>query len=95
MSIDIKEVKNIARLARIAIAEQEADGFQNEINSILGWVEQLNEIDVSAAKPLTSIVPMGMKKRSDDVTAGGHADMIVANAPEEEDHYFVVPKVVE
>ena len=95
MSVDIDTVKRIARLARIAVSEEEAQGLQGELNSILGWVEQLGELDVDDVEPMTSVVQVAMKKREDEVTDGGIAADIVANAPETEDNYFVVPKVVE
>jgi aspartyl-tRNA(Asn)/glutamyl-tRNA(Gln) amidotransferase subunit C len=95
MSVDIDTVKRIARLARIAVTEEEAEHLKGELNSILGWVEQLGELDVADVGPMTSVVEVKMKKRQDAVTDGGIADDIVANAPETEDHYFVVPKVVE
>jgi aspartyl-tRNA(Asn)/glutamyl-tRNA(Gln) amidotransferase subunit C len=95
MSVDVDTVKRIARLARIAVTEDEAEHLKGELNSILGWVEQLGELDVDGVEPMTSVVEVEMKKRSDAVTDGGIAEDIVANAPETEDHYFVVPKVVE
>ncbi|MCT8973193.1 Asp-tRNA(Asn)/Glu-tRNA(Gln) amidotransferase subunit GatC [Microbaculum marinisediminis] len=95
MSVDIDTVKRIARLARIAVSEEEAQGLQGELNSILGWVEQLSELDVDDVEPMTSVVQVAMKKREDEVTDGDIAADIVANAPETEDNYFVVPKVVE
>jgi aspartyl-tRNA(Asn)/glutamyl-tRNA(Gln) amidotransferase subunit C len=95
MSVDIDTVKRIAQLARIAVSEEEARGLQGELNTILGWVEQLGELDVDDVEPMTSVVQVEMKKRQDVVNDGGIAADIVANAPETEDHYFVVPKVVE
>ncbi len=95
MSIDRKEVLRIARLARIALSDAQAESLRSEINGILGWIDQLEAVDVRDVAPLTSIVPMKMKKRADEITDGGYADRIVANAPRAEDHYFVVPKVVE
>lgn len=95
MSVDIDTVKRIARLARIAVTEKEASGLQGELNSILGWVEQLGELDVTDVEPMTSVVQVEMKKRQDVVSDGEIAADIVANAPETEDNYFVVPKVVE
>lgn len=95
MSVDIDTVKRIARLARIAVTEDEAEHLKGELNTILGWVEQLGELDVADVEPMTSVVQVDMKKREDIVIDGGIADQIVANAPETEDHYFVVPKVVE
>lgn len=95
MSVDIDTVKRVARLARIAVTEEEAGRMTGELNTILGFVEQLGEVDVSGVEPMTSVIPMEMKKREDRVTDGGKAADIVANAPATEDHFFLVPKVVE
>ncbi|MEO3385942.1 Asp-tRNA(Asn)/Glu-tRNA(Gln) amidotransferase subunit GatC [Mesorhizobium sp. CAU 1741] len=95
MSVDIDTVKRVARLARIAVTEDEANRMTGELNTILGFVEQLGEVDVSGVEPMTSVIPMEMKKRQDAVTDGGKAADIVANAPATEDHFFLVPKVVE
>ena len=95
MSVDIDTVKRIAQLARIAVSEEEARGLQGELNTILGWVEQLGELDVDDVEPMTSVVQVEMKKRQDVGNDGQIAADVVANGPETEDHYFVVPKVVE
>ena len=95
MSVDLATVKRVARLARIAVDEEDAQRMVSELNAILGFVEQLNEVDVSGVEPMTSVTPMAMKKRQDVVTDGGKADDIVANAPATEEHFFLVPKVVE
>ncbi len=95
MSVDVKTVKRVARLARIAVSEEEANRMTGELNGILAWIEQLNEVDVAGVEPMTSVTPMAMKKRQDVVTDGGIPDQIVANAPEHEGHFFAVPKVVE
>lgn len=95
MSVDIATVKRVAHLARIAVDETEVAKLQGELNSILGFVEQLNEVDVSGVEPMTSVTPMKMKMRADVVSDGGYPERIVANAPMTEDNYFVVPKVVE
>jgi aspartyl-tRNA(Asn)/glutamyl-tRNA(Gln) amidotransferase subunit C len=95
MSVDLDTVRRVAHLARIAVDEAEVAKLQGEINSILGFVEQLGEVDVSDIEPMTSVTPMVMKMREDAVTDGGYPERIVANAPMTEDHYFVVPKVVE
>ena len=95
MSVDLATVKRVAHLARISVSDAEAEALRSELNGILGWVEQLNEVDVSGVEPMTSVLPMAMKKRADVVTDGGKADDIVANAPATEGHYFLVPKVVE
>jgi aspartyl-tRNA(Asn)/glutamyl-tRNA(Gln) amidotransferase subunit C len=95
MSVDAATVRRIAHLARIAVAEDEIEHLQGELNAILTFVEQLSEVDVAGIEPMTSVRPMEMKKRADVVTDGGIPDDIVRNAPATEDHFFVVPKVVE
>jgi aspartyl-tRNA(Asn)/glutamyl-tRNA(Gln) amidotransferase subunit C len=95
MSVDLATVKRVARLARIAVTDEEAERMVGELNAILGFVEQLNEVDVSGVEPMTSVIPMEMKKRQDVVTDGGKAADIVANAPATEENFFLVPKVVE
>lgn len=95
MSVDLDTVKRVAHLARIAVTEDEAARMQGELNAILGFVEQLNEVDVEGVEPMTSVVEMAMRKRTDVVTDGDKAEDIVANAPLSEDHFFLVPKVVE
>ncbi|MCO5133531.1 MAG: Asp-tRNA(Asn)/Glu-tRNA(Gln) amidotransferase subunit GatC [Phyllobacteriaceae bacterium] len=95
MSVDLATVKRVARLARIAVSQEEAEKMQGELNTILGFVEQLDEVDVSGVEPMTSVVSMEMKKREDVVNDGNKAADIVANAPLTEDNFFMVPKVVE
>jgi aspartyl-tRNA(Asn)/glutamyl-tRNA(Gln) amidotransferase subunit C len=95
MSIDAATVRRIAHLARIAVEDGEVEHLRGEINAILAFVEQLQEVNVEGVEPMTSVTPMVMKKRQDEVTDGGIADAIVANAPATQDHYFLVPKVVE
>jgi aspartyl-tRNA(Asn)/glutamyl-tRNA(Gln) amidotransferase subunit C len=95
MSVDAGTVRRIAHLARIAVAEDEIEHLRDEINTMLAFVEQLAEVDVTAVEPMTSVTPMAMKKRADVVTEGGIADDILRNAPAREDHFFVVPKVVD
>ena len=95
MQVDEATVRRIARLARIKITDAEAKGLVKELSGILNWVEQLDEVDTAAVEPMTRVVPIELKKRADVVTDGGIADAIVKNAPMVEDHYFVVPKVVE
>ena len=95
MSVDETTVRRIAHLARIAVTDEEVGPLQGELNAILAFVEQLGTVDVAGVEPMTSVTPMRMKKREDVVTAGGRAADIVANAPETEDNYFLVPKVVE
>jgi aspartyl-tRNA(Asn)/glutamyl-tRNA(Gln) amidotransferase subunit C len=95
MSVDATTVRRIAHLARIAVADDEVEHLRGELNAILTFVEQLSEADVAGVEPMTSVTPMDMKKRADEVTDGGIADDIIKNAPVREDHFFVVPKVVE
>ncbi|UJW73359.1 Asp-tRNA(Asn)/Glu-tRNA(Gln) amidotransferase subunit GatC [Rhizobium sp. SL42] len=95
MSVDLATVKRVARLARIAVSEEEAERMTGELNGILGFVEQLSEVDVTGVEPMTSVTPMAMKKREDVVTDGNKSDAIVANAPASDRNFFMVPKVVE
>lgn len=95
MSVDLATVKRVARLARIAVSEEEAERMTGELNGILGFVELLSEVDVTGIEPMTSVTPMAMKKRHDVVTDGDKADAIVANAPQTDRNFFMVPKVVE
>jgi aspartyl-tRNA(Asn)/glutamyl-tRNA(Gln) amidotransferase subunit C len=95
MSVDRDTVHRIAHLARIAITEEEAKRLETELSGILDWVAQLDEIDTTGVEPMTRVVAMAMKKRHDVVTDGGYADDIVKNAPTVDDHYFVMPKIIE
>ena len=95
MHVDEATVRRIARLARIKIADDEVAGLEKELSGILTWVEQLNEVDVANVEPMTRVVDVTLRRRDDVVTDGNIADAIVANAPRTEDHFFVVPKVVE
>ena len=95
MSVDLATVKRVAKLARIAVTDEEAATMEGELNTILGFVEQLDEVDVSGVEAMTSVTPMEMKKRADQVTDGEKAADIVDNAPATEDNFFLVPKVVE
>ncbi len=95
MQVDEKTVRRIARLARIKITDEEAKSLESELSQILNWVEQLDEVDTTNVEPMTRVVAQKLKKREDKVTDGEIADDIVKNAPVVDDHYFVVPKVVE
>ena len=95
MSVDAATVRRIAHLARIAVAEDEVEHLRGELNAILAFVEQLSEVDVEGVEPMTSVSPMEMKKRPDEVTDGGIPDDILKNAPAAQDGFFMVPKVVE
>jgi aspartyl-tRNA(Asn)/glutamyl-tRNA(Gln) amidotransferase subunit C len=95
MSVDVETVKRVARLARIRVSDEEAEPLAGELNAILGFVAQLDEVDVTGVEPMTSVLPMPMKKRPDAITEGASADDILANAPARDGDFFVVPKVVE
>jgi len=95
MFVDANTGRRIAHLARVAVADDEVDHLLGEINAILAFVEQLAEVNVEGVEPMTSVMPMAMKKRADVVTDGGNADMVLHNAPAMERDYFLVPKVVE
>ena len=95
MSVDADTVRRIAHLARIAVDDAEVPHLQGELNAMLSFVEQLSEVDVMGVEPMTSVTPMEMKKRTDTVTDGEIPDDIVKNAPATENHFFLVPKVVE
>src|ERR1700730_8396903 len=95
ISVDSATVRRIAHLARIKVSETDVPHLQDELNAILAFVEQLATVEVEGVEPMTSVMPMPMKKRADIVTDGSIPDKIVANAPVSDDHFFVVPKVVE
>jgi len=94
-TVDTATVRRIAHLARIAVAEDEVVHLQGELNAMLAFVAQLSEVDVAGVEPMTSVMPMRMKEREDKVTDGEIADAVVRNAPVSEEHFFLVPKVVE
>jgi len=95
MSVDADTVRRIAHLARVAVPESDVEHLRGELNAILAFVEQLQEVNIDGVEPMTSVTPMAMKKRADLVTDGGIADDIVKNAPQSHDNFFLVPKVVE
>lgn len=95
MQVDEATVRRIARLARIKITDAEAKSLEGELSGILNWVKQLDEVDTADVEPMTRVVPIGLKQRADKVTDGEIAAEVTANAPMTEDHFFVVPKVVE
>lgn len=95
MTVGKDDVRRIAKLARLALDEARVEPMVAELNGIFQWVEQLNEVNVDGVTPMTSVVEMRLKMRDDVVTDGGNADALMANAPGGEDHFFVVPKVVE
>ena len=95
MSVDKRTVSKVARLARIAVPEDRLEPMAKELNTILAWIEQLNEVDVEGVEPMTTPVAMELPMREDVVTDGNIRDQVLANAPRTEDGFFVVPKVVE
>lgn len=95
MSVDKETVRRAAKLARIAVTDEEAAALSGELSGILDWIEQLQEVDVDGVEPMTSVTPMALKRRDDVVTAGDEAERILANAPDAAEGFFVVPKVVE
>lgn len=95
MSVDQATVRRIAHLARIKVTDEEVPHLAQELNAILAFVEELASVDVTGVEPMTSVTPMQMRLRTDVVTEGDQADSVLANAPSSEDHFFVVPKVVE
>jgi aspartyl-tRNA(Asn)/glutamyl-tRNA(Gln) amidotransferase subunit C len=95
MSVDTATVRHIAKLARIAVTEEEVAGLVPELNNILGWIEQLQEVDVTGVEPMTAVIPNSLRLRADEVTDGGVRDLVLANAPAAEHGFFAVPKVIE
>ena len=95
MSVSPEQVRHIAKLARIAMSDEEIERLVPELNNILGWVEQLEEVNTDGVEPLTAVVPNRLRLREDKVTAGDCRDEILANAPVAEHGFFAVPKVIE
>jgi aspartyl-tRNA(Asn)/glutamyl-tRNA(Gln) amidotransferase subunit C len=95
MALDHATIRRIASLARIRVEEHEVDNLCHELNGILGWIEQLNEVDVTGVAPLAGAANMAVAMRADAVTDGGYADQVLSNAPERIGDFYVVPKVVE
>jgi len=95
MSVTKDDVRKVARLTRIAVPEERIEPLANELSAILGWIEQLNEVDVDGIEPMTSVVDATLPMRDDVVTDGDIQDQVLANAPKSEDGFFVVPKSVE
>lgn len=95
MSIDKDTARKVAHLARIAVPEEELETLAGELSGILGFMEQLAEVDVEGVEPMTSVTPMQLKKRKDGVTDGDYVDQVLANAPDAREGFFAVPKVVE
>ena len=95
MSVDAATVRKVAGLARIAISDAEADALVPELNNILGWIEQLQEVDTASVQPMTAVIPNRLRLRDDAITEGDIRDKVLANAPQAEHGFFAVPKVIE
>jgi aspartyl-tRNA(Asn)/glutamyl-tRNA(Gln) amidotransferase subunit C len=95
MSVDTATVKKVASLARIAISDADAERLAPELNNILGWIEQLGEVDTSSVEPMTAVIPNKLRLREDVVNDGDMRDAVLANAPAGEHGFFTVPKVIE
>ena len=95
MSIDHETAARVAKLARIRVEDEALPALAEEFNTILGFIEQLNEVDVSGVEPMTSVTPMRLKRREDEVTDGHQQDKVLSNAPDAREGFFAVPKVVE
>jgi aspartyl-tRNA(Asn)/glutamyl-tRNA(Gln) amidotransferase subunit C len=95
MSIDVETARRVAKLARIRVEEADLPALAGEFNTILGFIEQLNEVDVTGIEPMTSVTPMRLRRRQDGVTDGGMQAKILSNAPDAREGFFAVPKVVE
>jgi len=95
MSVDIATVRRVAKLARIRVTEEEAERLAGELSAILGFVDELAAVDVEGVEPMTAVVDSALRQRDDVVSDGGRRDAILANAPEADDGFFLVPKVVE
>lgn len=95
MSVDAATVRRIASLARIATSDAEAEALVPELNNILDWIEQLQEVDTTGIAPLAAVIPNHLRLREDHVTDGGVRDRVLANAPQAEHGFFTVPKVIE
>lgn len=95
MSVDDATIRKVAKLAHIAIKDEDVHPMTEKLNGILGWIEQLNEVDVDGIEPMTTCIPMTQPLREDVVTDGGKPEAVTANAPKSDHNFFVVPKVVE
>ena len=95
MSVSKEDVRKVARLSRIAVPDEKLDTLASELSRILGWIEQLNEVDVDGVEPMTSVVEAKLPMREDVVTDGNIQDQVLANAPKSDEGFFVVPKAVE
>ena len=95
MSVDLTTVKRVAKLARIAVPDDQAEKMVGELNTIIGFVEQLDEVNVEGVEPMTSVTPMRLPRRVDEVTDGNQQEAVLANAPDAREGFFAVPKVME
>lgn len=95
MSIDLETAARVAKLARIRVNEDDLPALAGEFNTILGFIEQLGEVDVEGVEPMTSVTPMRLKRRDDKVTDGRQPKKVLSNAPDAREGFFAVPKVVE
>ncbi len=95
MSVTKDDVLKVARLSRIAVSDDRLEAMADELTGIMGWIEQLNEVDIDGVEPMTSVIEVDMPKREDVITDGNIRDQVLANAPRSEDGFFVVPKAVE
>ena len=95
MALDPATLRRIATLASISLEDAEVPRIQAELNGIIGWIEQLNEVDIEGVEPLTGAAQMALKMREDQVTDGGYPEKVLSNAPERAGPYYAVPKVVE
>lgn len=95
MSVTKEDVRKVARLSRIAVDDARLEPLAGELNTIISWIEQLNEVDIEGVEPMTSVVAAKLPMREDKVTDGSKADQVLANAPKSEDGFFVVPRAVE
>ena len=95
MSIDSETARKVAKLARIRVEEADLPALAGEFNAIMGFIEQLNEVDVTGVEPMTSVTPMRLKRRADGVTDGNQQQAVLSNAPDAREGFFAVPKVVE
>jgi aspartyl-tRNA(Asn)/glutamyl-tRNA(Gln) amidotransferase subunit C len=95
MSVDAATVRHIAKLARISVTDSEVAALAPELSNILGWIEQLQEVNVAGVEPMTAVIPNTLRLREDEVTEGGIRDLVLENAPVAEHGFFAVPKVIE
>lgn len=95
MAVDTQTVRHIAKLARISVSDSEVEALAPELSNILGWIEQLQEVDVSGVQPMTAVIANKLRLRDDEVSDGGIREEVLKNAPVAEHGFFAVPKVIE